>query len=221
MSALDASNFVLPPVLAGRVWEYLGAVGVAPPSEKLDAFTRAAQRVAGLIGADFPSQEAVDRLWEAAEINGLIDAYDENVVQSRLAEGFSDPILCEELDQFILLRDRGNAEARLRRPTIHATPYVWREPNEIPPRQWIYGRIYIRRFVTANVAPGGTGKSSLALAETIACATGRNLLGIEPRERVKTWYWNLEDPVDEIDRRIAALCQHYNIAPSELEGYLF
>ena len=51
--------------------------------------------------------------------------------------------------------------------------------------------------------------------------TGRNLLGVTPCERVNVWYWNGEDPREEIARRIAALCQYFNIGRSELEGRLF
>jgi hypothetical protein len=98
-----------------------------------------------------------------------------------LAEGFGDPIFPEDLDHFVLLRDRDNADARPRHPTIHATPYIWREPSEIPPRQWLYGHLFIRRYLTETIAPGGLGKSSLAIAESLALVTGRNLLGVIPR----------------------------------------
>jgi len=93
---IEVSNFVLQPALAGRVWEYLSAVRVAPPSEKLDAFARATQLVAGLTGPGFPRQEAIDRLWVAAEVNGLIEAYNDDVVQAKLAEGFGNPISLDD-----------------------------------------------------------------------------------------------------------------------------
>jgi hypothetical protein len=34
-------------------------------------------------------------------------------------------------------------------------------------------------------------------------------------------YWNAEDPDDEIERRIAAVCLRYGLDPSRLEGQLF
>ena len=64
----------------------------------------------------------------------------------------------------------------------------------------------MRNFASATVAPG---KSSLFLAEAIAVATGRDLLGIKPRQRCRVWCWNGENPADEIDRRIAAICIQY------------
>jgi hypothetical protein len=105
---------------------------------------------------------------------------------------------------------------------IDATPWVWRDPSAIPPRHWLYGRHYIRRFVTTTIAPGGTGKSSLALVEALAMVTGRNLLG-EPQSRTPlvVWYWNGEDPREEIDRRIAAICKHFKINAVEIGGRLY
>ncbi len=108
-----------------------------------------------------------------------------------------------------------------RRPKITATPFVWRDPAKIPKRASIYGRHYIRKFVSCTIAPGALGKSSLTLAEAIAICTGRPLLGIAPTERTNVWYWNGEDPQEETERRIAAICQRYEIDGRELEGSLF
>src|SRR5206468_3445518 len=70
-----------------------------------------------------------------------------------------------------------------RPPKIAATPFVWRDPATIPPRAWLYGRHYIRKFVSCTVAPGSLGKSSLALVEAIAIAKNLPLLGITPTEQ--------------------------------------
>ena len=52
-------------------------------------------------------------------------------------------------------------------------------------------------------------------------ATGRPLLGITPPKRLRVWYWNGEDPREETERRIAAICLHYGITAEEIEGWLF
>jgi hypothetical protein len=91
----------------------------------------------------------------------------------------------------------------------------------LPPRAWLYGKHYQRRTVSLTAGPGGMGKSSLDMVEAIAMATCRNLLGEQPEERLRVWYHNGEDPLDEIKRRIAAICQHYKTPQSELEGWLF
>jgi hypothetical protein len=117
--------------------------------------------------------------------------------------------------------DARGADTAGARRAITATPYTWRDPALIPPRRWIYGRHYIRKFVSTTVAPGGVGKSSLVLTECIAIATGRNLLGVIPKERTNVWYWNGEDPAEETELRIAAICLHYGVLPAELDGRLF
>lgn len=104
---------------------------------------------------------------------------------------------------------------------IRATPFVWREPGTIPPRQWIYGRHLIRKYLSTTIAAGGVGKSSLLLAEAVCLASGRNLLDTLVQRKFRVWYWNGEDPLDEVERRVAALCIHYKITRSDLDGYLF
>jgi hypothetical protein len=70
---------------------------------------------------------------------------------------------------------------------ITAAPFVWRDPATIPARAWLYGRHYIRQFVSATVPPGGLAKTSLVIAEAIAMALKRPLLGIMPTEQTNVW----------------------------------
>lgn len=104
---------------------------------------------------------------------------------------------------------------------IRATPFRWRTPSLIPVRQFVYGRHLIRRFLSTTVAPGGVGKSSLVLVEALAMVTGRPLLGLQPSGRLRVWFWCGEDPLEEIERRVAAICLHYGIKPEEIEDRLF
>ncbi len=101
------------------------------------------------------------------------------------------------------------------------TPYVYRPPEQIPPREWLYGGHYIRSFVTSTIAPGGSGKSALALAEALAMATGKPFLGFNPVQRLKVWYFGGEDPRDETERRIVAHVKHHNLDPALVAENLF
>jgi len=105
--------------------------------------------------------------------------------------------------------------------TIVPTPYVWTDPKDIPPREWIYRPYYIRKFAGSTVATGGAGKSSLLLAESVAMASGKNLLGVEPEPNLRVWYWNGEDPQDELQRRVQAVLKHYKVTAADIEGRLF
>lgn len=113
-------------------------------------------------------------------------------------------------------------ETRLRKRktfTVHAFKSF--DIVSLPPRQFLYGRHYQRRAVGMTFSPGGFGKSSLDLVEMVAMATARNLLGEQPPERLRVWVHNGEDPKEEIERRIAAICLHYKIPMTELEGWLW
>jgi hypothetical protein len=96
-----------------------------------------------------------------------------------------------------------------------------RDQQRIPHRQWLYGTDLIRSFVTLLVAPGGTGKSSLILAMALALTTNRKLLNTHIHQQCRVALLNLEDPQDEIDRRMAALGAYYNIADAHIEDRLF
>lgn len=104
---------------------------------------------------------------------------------------------------------------------IRATPFVLMDPSTIPTRKWLYGRHYVRRFVSTTVAPGGLGKSSLSMVEALSMVTARDLLGVKVREPLRVWLWNGEDPRDELDRRIAAACLHYDVTADDIAGRLF
>jgi hypothetical protein len=104
---------------------------------------------------------------------------------------------------------------------IRATAWDWIDPKEIPRRQWLYSTSVIRKFVSATIAPGGAGKSSLVIVEVLEMTAGKPLLLDVARAPLRVWYWNLEDPRDEIERRIAAACGFYKLAASDLVGRLF
>ena len=119
-------------------------------------------------------------------------------------------------------RGNGKGDPQAEAPiSVTPTAFTYRDPATIPRRQFLYGRHFIRGFISATVAPGGVGKSSLALVEAVAMAAGRDLLGIQPPKPLKVWYVNLEDPREEIERRIAAICLHFRIGPKEIDTRLF
>jgi len=93
--------------------------------------------------------------------------------------------------------------------------------QEIQHRQWLYGNRLIRGYVTLLVAPGGTGKSSLILGMCMALATNRPLLGGRIHQRCNVALLNLEDPQDEIDRRMAAIAMRYKISNGDIDGRFF
>jgi hypothetical protein len=94
--------------------------------------------------------------------------------------------------------------------------------NHIPPRRWLYGRSVIAGFLSYLVAPGGAGKSSLAMVRAVAMASGRELLsGEKPVQALRVWVHNAEDDQGEMQRRLAAVLQHFGMTHADLNDNLF
>lgn len=107
------------------------------------------------------------------------------------------------------------------RKGLSATPFLWSDPAELPRRQWLYGHHLIRGFVSATVSPGGLGKSAMTMCEALASVSGRALLGEWVATPLRVWVINLEDPRDELQRRITAAMLHHDIEPDDVHGRLF
>lgn len=101
------------------------------------------------------------------------------------------------------------------------TPYDMFDEASIEPRRWIYGNHYLRSFVSVLASAGGVGKTSLQIVEALAIVTGRPLLGEPVKEQTNVWIVNLEDPLEEIQRRVLAAMKHYGIHADEVRGKLF
>jgi hypothetical protein len=104
---------------------------------------------------------------------------------------------------------------------IHATPYIFAAPSLLKPRQHIYKPGYVRKYTSMTIATTKVGKSSKSIAEALAMVTGKALLGVLPFAPVRVWYWNGEDPQEEIEKRVAAACKYYKITEADIGGRLF
>lgn len=101
------------------------------------------------------------------------------------------------------------------------TEFEFIDPALIPKRRWIYGRHYIRGYVSVLASMGGVGKTSMQGVEAVAIATALPLLEEPIHEQVNVWVINGEDPMEEMQRRFAAIMIHYNIKPEQVQGKLF
>ncbi len=90
------------------------------------------------------------------------------------------------------------------------------DPLSIPQTDFLYGnKHYIRGYCSLTASQGGIGKSSLVLTEAICMATNRDLLNVATK-KCKVAYHNSEDPYSEIQKRVYAVAQHYEIKQEEL-----
>ena len=111
-------------------------------------------------------------------------------------------------------------EEKRRRAQDRYPAVVFEDDSRIPPRQFLYGRHYLKGKLSCTIAGGGMGKSSLHIVEAVAMAAGRMLLGIEPEKRLRVMLWNGEEDLDELLRRIHAVCRVHGIDYRALTGWL-
>jgi hypothetical protein len=196
-------------------------LAAAPPGGRNEALNATAYLLGRMVGPGWVSVDLVrQRLLAASESNGAIadDGLEKakDTIERGLSAGIAKPRTALPKEAASGGLDTAALAARLA-----PTPFEYVDPALLPRRDWIYNFYYIGKFVTATVAPGGMGKTSLGMVEAIAIATGSNILGVLPKRRAKVWCWNGEDPKDEIERRVAGIMLHYRIDPPEIEGWLF
>ena len=181
-----------------------------------DTVRFAAARFSGreiIVGADANGIDAAEKA--AAQVGARVVVPD---LQGAEGSDFNDQAAHYGVDDVAALF----AAPVVREKLVKATPFVWRPTADIPARQWLYGKHLLRKFVSVDVAAGGVGKSSLKIGEAMAMASGRDLYdqGL-PEGALTVWLWNLEDPVEEIERRLHATAQRFRISPDELEDRLY
>ena len=93
-------------------------------------------------------------------------------------------------------------------------------PKQLPTRRWILGRVLLRGNLTLLIAPPGVGKSTLGLQQAVSIVTGLKLTGQAVHSVGPVWIYNNEDDGQELQRRLAAILQHWQIEPVKIVGKL-
>ena len=89
-----------------------------------------------------------------------------------------------------------------------------------PPREWLLGNQFCRKFVSGLTAPGATGKSVTRLVQYMSLATARPLAGQHVFKRGKVLVISMEDDRDELRRRILAARLHHGVDLADIRGWL-
>ena len=106
--------------------------------------------------------------------------------------------------------------ALLKRTTALWHRTICRDAQTIPKRDWIFGNIALRRQLTVLIAPGGTGKSTFTIGMGLAKAAGMDFMGMPSRGAGRVAIYNNEDALEEIERREAAMRQHYKLDKNDI-----
>lgn len=115
--------------------------------------------------------------------------------------------------------------------TFEATSLRDLDLDNIPPRRWIYGRELVRGYVSVLASPGGVGKTAYTLAVGVSVALKQSLLsttlmGAPPlhctvHKAGNVWFYNLEDPIDEMRRRVKATLDHHRKSKASVENHIY
>jgi AAA domain len=92
---------------------------------------------------------------------------------------------------------------------------------KIPPRRWLLGLTFCRKFLSGLIAEGGAGKTAIRYAQYLAVASGKKLTREHIHCRSRVMIVCLEDCLDEVRRRLGASMLHHGISPEEIKGWLF
>jgi hypothetical protein len=95
------------------------------------------------------------------------------------------------------------------------------DPKNIPPRGWLLGVTFCRKFISGLIGAGTAGKTTVRYAQYLAAATGQKLTDEPVHVRSRVLICCLEDDLDEIKRRIGAAMLQHRVAPDEVKGWLY
>lgn len=113
--------------------------------------------------------------------------------------------------------EEDDGEARLK-----ITPWDYSFDSEnLEMRDVIMAPHLTRRQVGLTLAAGGVGKTTNTCVEMLSLVTGQNLLGFKPKRKYKVWWFNLEDPRDELDKKIWGVIHYYNLNLKDVQEGLF
>lgn len=173
-----------------------------------EVFANAVKEVAGFVARGLDRAAAADELTDMATSIGFDDV---DEVQAAIGEAFAKvngpDRVPDDWSEFGPHTGNGHPPP----PAYHPWRFQMREQMAIPKRAWLYGGHYIRQTVSATVAPGGWGKTTLQLYEALEMVAAG----------LRVWYLSGEDPLVELERRIAAHCQLHNLNLNDCTGQLF
>ena len=200
-------------------------IALAAPQDKLGTFTECAGKVGKMVrDGSLSASKVSDALWDVVRAHGLAATSE----GEKFVAGIIDTAVGlageEEPPAPTGPQDYGevSAQADKHKPR-EQTKSWWRDPSTIPPRQSLYDGHYNRRAIGATVGGGGRAKTTRALYEAVCMAIGRDLATEQelPAGKLRIWVCNGEEDQDELDRRVAAVCQHYRVTEEDLGGGLY
>lgn len=104
---------------------------------------------------------------------------------------------------------------------LAATSLLDIDLENIPPREFLFGTMVGRKYVTMIVAPPGAGKSIFTMQMGLCAAAGKQWGEWKCRRPLKVWLYNNEEGFDELRRRIRGVLQHMEMSKQDIKGAFY
>jgi hypothetical protein len=206
-----------------RSWKR--TIAMATPERRPDVFVNCCREGGSWVAAHGVARaDIADVLTALASTFDLYDVLDgDDGIEAIIADAF-------ETAETVARLERANGEDIERGSAFDinqkpATPLgEWDGGDDlgpIPPRGWLLGNVFCRRFVSSLIADGGVGKTAVRLAQYLSAATNRGLTGEHVFMRCRVLVVSLEDDTDELRRRLEAAMLHFGIKRRDVKGWLF
>jgi hypothetical protein len=139
----------------------LAKISNAWKGNSLDAARTAAFEIGKLAAGGMLAYHKADEFWKRRFTVQQVDEKWWSTVHEAFQSGRSSLVTMDDLlEQYFSVASNDN---EFFEPTV----FEWEDPTKLPVRDWIYGRHLIRRHVSATIASGAVGKTSLKIVETL------------------------------------------------------
>jgi hypothetical protein len=214
-SRLHVPSIVADDALGGfspgvRLWSR--QIAGADPATRCEVFRNCCREGGSFVHKGAPAPVIADALIDRAERHQLMDELGgPDSVDAMIAAAFETAEIVANLN--------GGGEPQADQPLGERD--AGDDYGPVPPRGWLLGTVFCRRFVSSLIAEGGAGKTTLRLAQLLSLATGRPLTGEHVFLRCRVLIVSLEDDLDEVYRRLTAAMLHFRIERNDVKGWLF
>lgn len=106
--------------------------------------------------------------------------------------------------------------------TIKATSIHDIDLENISPREFLYGDILARKYVSMIIAPAGVGKSMFSMQLAVSAASSKPWGDWSSKQKnLNVWIYNNEEGNDELIRRLKAIMIENNLKKSDFNGNFY
>lgn len=94
--------------------------------------------------------------------------------------------------------------------------------DNIPPREFLYGDIIARKYVSMIIAPAGVGKSIFSMQLAVSAASSKPWGAWSSKQsNLNVWIYNNEEGNDELIRRLKAIMIENELKKSDFKGNFY